>query len=274
MATSDRRHFIIKHDIDSLNKLPNFVWRTNRGPKSIPHRFAQVREGDRWVAFAYTDDANERPLSLVTGFYECTRKASFRHVPKGLPVSEYGWKRKGYAWMIEGRRCWKRPVHPVGVPPINELLRPKRVWNNQAIVPITVEDFERIRQHTLSHEFDTGEIPLLRRQPHNEQELLAAVIFGHKKLGIEKIVQVQKAFPDLLVKIDGHSQEVYLELEVYSRSFILHGHSDHVRNRRFEDDDTPVAILCWIDDDPKAKRYVHRVYELQSLIREGKKIRW
>jgi hypothetical protein len=147
-------------------------------------------------------------------------------------------------------------------------------FKNQTLVPISADEFDRVRSQTLEREFNTKHIPLLGREPICEQELLATVIFGHKKFGIEEILQVQKAFPDLLVKIDGRSKEVYLELEVYSRSFILHRHHTRVKNRRFKDDDTPVAILCWIDDDPKAKRYVHRVYELQSLIREGRKIRW
>ena len=147
-------------------------------------------------------------------------------------------------------------------------------FKNETLVPISADEFDQVRSQTCKREFNTEHIPLLGREPEREQELLAAVIFGHKKLGIEEIIQVQKAFPDLLVKIEGHSKEVYLELEVYSRSFILHRHYKRVHNRRFKDDDTPVAILCWIDDDPRAKRYVHRVYELQSLIREGKKIRW
>ncbi len=270
--SEDRRYFIVKHGLDSFEALPTFIWRTGKDSDDVPHRFNQVRDGDRWISFAYTtSDKGERPLSLVTGFYECTQEAEYRSIPRNaLPISDG--ERK--AWMIVGKPCGKQPRKPVGVPPINDLLSPKRVWNNQAIIPITDDDFDRIRDYTLSHQLDTDKIPLLRREPHNEQELLAAVACGHEKLGITEIIHVQKAFPDLLVKIEGHSREVYLELEVYSQGFFLHGHDKQVRKCRFKEDDIPLAVLCWIDNDTKVKDRVHRVYELQSLMREGTKTAW
>jgi hypothetical protein len=168
----------------------------------------------------------------------------------------------------------RRPVQelpqPVGVPPIAGLLG-KSVWHTQAILPITAQDFGRIREYTTSHAFDPTKIPLIGRMPECEQELLASVVYGHKELGIEKIIRVRKAFPDLLVEIDGNLKEVHLELEMYSSGFFAHGHDKQVRKRCFKDDAKPVAVLCWIDDDPDVKDKVHRVYELQSLIREGKK---
>jgi len=274
--SDDRRYWIVKHGLDAFEELPNFIWEITTGPRSMPHRYEQIKVGDRWIAFAYTtSDYRERALSLITGFYECTRNAKYRRVPKGVPSSGPLWRKKGYAWIIEGKPFGRQPRHPVGVPPLDDDdMLGKPHFKNQTLVPISAEQFDQVRCETLRREFNTEHIPLLSREPIREQELLATVSFAHKKLGIEKIVQVQKAFPDLLVRIDGHSKEVYLELEVYSRSFILHRHHKRVKKRRFKDDDTPVAILCWIDDDPKAKRYVHRVYELQSLIREGKKIRW
>jgi hypothetical protein len=176
--------------------------------------------------------------------------------------------------MIEGLEFGKQPRRPVGVPPINDVVSPKRVWNNQAIVPIGPEDFAKIRDYVFSHEFNTDTIPLLARQPKNEQEVLSIVVSGHKGLGIERIIQVRKAFPDLLVRIEGHSREVYLELEVYSQGFFNHGHDDQVSKRQFTKDGKPVAVLCWIDNDKRVKDRVHRVYELQSLIRDGRKIVW
>ena len=266
------RCFIVKHGLDAFKALPNFIWRTGKGSHDVPRRFNEVRLGDRWIGFAYTtSDNRERPLSLVTGFYECTRVARYRHIPReALSVSD----RYTRAWMIEGEPYGKQPRRAVGVLPINNLLSPKRVWNNQAIIPITVEDFDRIRAYTLSHQLDTEKIPFLGREPECEQELLAAVVYGHKKLGIEKIFRVRKAFPDLLVKIERHAEEVHLELEVYSDGFFAHGHNEHLRSRRFKEDGKPVAVLCWIEDNKKVRDCVHRVYELQSLIREGKKIRW
>lgn len=269
---TDRKHFIVKHGLDAFQRMPGFIWRTGEGPRDLPHRFSQVTLGARWISFAYsTSDKRERSLSLVTGFHECTKTAWYGRIPPaGLPISDGETK----AWMIEGKPCGKQPRQPVGVEPIDELLKPRKHFKQETIVPITAEEFSRIRAYTVDHQFDTRRIPLFGREPECEQELLAAVVFGHKKLGIQEIIRVRKAFPDLLVKLEGHSKEVHLELEVYSEGFFTHGHDEQVRNRRFKGDGKPVAVLCWIDNDPRVKNRVHRVYELRSLIREGKTIRW
>lgn len=269
--SENRKHFIVKHGLDAFEALPNIIWRTDKGPTDVPHRFDQVKEGSRWIAFAYTtSDSRERPLSLVTGFYECIRERDYLKIPAaGLPISDVATK----AWIIEGKQFGKRLSHPVGVPPLDDLLgRPH--FKSEALVPISSEEFQRIYDYTLGHQFNTEKIPLLGRQPTCEQEVLSIVVSAHKKIGIEKIIQVHKAFPDLLVKLEGHPQEVYLELEVYSQGFFSHAHDKQVRNRRFTKDNIPVAVLCWVDDNKRVKDSVHRVYELQSLIREGKKIVW
>ena len=261
----NRKHFIVKHGLDSFKALPNFIWRTGKGENDIPHRFDQIQIGDRWIGFAYTtSDRRERSLSLVTGFYECTHAAEYLDIPRaGQSCSDGETK----AWMIEGQEFGAQPRKgiPVGVPPIADLLgRP--IWNNQALVPIAADDFERIRDYTRSRQLDTAKIPLLGREPECEQELLAIVACGHKALGIAEIVRVRKAFPDLLVKIAGRSKEVHLELEIYSDGFFSHGHHEHVENGRFKEDGRPVAVLCWIDNNKHVKDRVHNVYELQSLI--------
>ena len=267
----DRKHFIVKHGLDAFEALPNFIWRTGMSADKVPHRFSQVRLGDRWIGFAYTtSDRRERPLSRVTGFFECVREAEFRDIPPaGLPVSEGD----TMAWLIEGEQYGEQPLEPVGVPPFDDLLK-KSFWKNQGLVPVTVGDFDFIRKYALAHQFDTTKIPLIGREPENEQEVLAIVVSGHETLGIEKIHRVRTAFPDLLVKIDGSPEKVHLELEVYSSGFFSHGHHDHVQNAKFTGDDLPVAVLCWIDNSPKVKDCVHRVYELQSLIRDNQRMIW
>jgi hypothetical protein len=177
--------------------------------------------------------------------------------------------------MISGKPYGEQPRQPVGVRPIDGLLH-KSTFKNQTLIPIEVEDFERIQKETLRREFDTGKIPLLAREPNNEQELLAIVVYGHKQLGVEEIIRVRKAFPDLLVRVKGCSKEVHLELELYSDGFISHGHDSQVHDRRFREDRKDVAVLCWIDNDHahQVKKRVHRIYELQSLIRDGSRIVW
>jgi hypothetical protein len=178
--------------------------------------------------------------------------------------------------MIEGKEFGKQPKRPVGVPSIDELFG-RNHFKGQALVPIRDdEEFERIRSFTLSREFDTSRIPLLGREPQSEQELLELVKSSYRDFGIEKIIRVQRAFPDLLVKLDGKAEEIHLELELYSRSFNSHGHAAGVVNRCFVKDGKPVAVLCWIHDDRsgRVEQCVQGVFELQALLREGRTIRW
>lgn len=134
-----------------------------------------------------------------------------------------------------------------------------------------------------------SKIPFLKREPRNELEVLSLIVNGYKKLGIEKIIWSRTRFPDLLVKING--KEVYMELEVDSLSF-----QDHIKKRQLRplhkgkfsgkltasvrdtNDDIPVAILCWVNGDRKGvlKKRVPdlQVFELQLLLRTGKKIKW
>jgi len=286
--SADRKYFIVKHPLDALEALPNFIWVSNAPESDIPKGFRHIKEGDRWIGFAHTtSDARERPLSLITGFYECTRKARFGKIPaKALRTCING---ETEAWLIEGKACGRQPDRPVGVPPIDDLLK-RRAFNQIMLVPINAKEFASVRDYTLGHEFNPEKIPFLGREPKSEQEVVAMVVSGHKELGIERIVRVQTRFPDLLVKLKGKADEVYLELELYSKRFLTHGHAEQVdKTGRFpkktgkKADKKPVAVLCWIDNEKsptlkkegrKVKDCVHRVYELQSLIREGRKIRW
>ncbi|MFH1755722.1 MAG: hypothetical protein ABIA59_08470 [Candidatus Latescibacterota bacterium] len=286
-----RNYFIVKHGLADFKLLPGVIWRTNKGKRTIPHRFSEIKLGDVWTEFAYTTgDGRERPLSIVTGFYECTKEAWYDLAPKRARDEylelKYLWKKPGYAWMIKGKEYGKQPLCPVAVPPISDLLG-RRVFTRQAITPgISAREFERIREKTLSLEFDTNTIPLLGRQPRCEQEVVSIIVAGYKELGIKKIIHVQTHFPDMLVNIGG--KEVHLEIEVYSEGFWQHwddlrpipGVRDKrmARRRKDPDDDRPVAVLCWVDNDKKHAMTKSvkslRVFELQSLLRTGEKIRF
>jgi len=264
--THHSKYFIVKHGLDAFKALPNFIWNTSEPKSHMPRGYRQIEEDDRWISFAYTtSDNRERPLSHITGFFECTKKAWYGDVPRKA--------HPGSAWMIAGKH-YRHPLSaPVVIPPIQRFLS-RRMFNQATITQISKKEFERIQNYTSNHRLDPTKIPLLGREPRSEQELVAVVACGHKKIGIEKIVRVQTAFPDMLVKIKGRAEPVHLELEVYSTAFLDHGHQHQVRQRRFKGE--PVAVLCWIDDDwgKALKPYVHRVYVLQALIREGRKIRW
>ena len=250
-------YFIVKHNLRAFEALPNFIWHTDVPKNRLARGYGQVKEGDRWIGFAYTDsDRRERRTSLVTGFFECTKEARYGDVPRRAGESR--------AWMIEGRSFGRPLRDAVVILPIGSFLN-KRMYDQNAITRISKK------------------IACLGREPRSEQEVLAVVASGHRKIGIEKIVRIRTAFPDMLVKIKGKAEEVHLELEMYSSGFMAHGHYKQVDKKgRFseetgeKDDKRPVAVLCWVDDDKHRtlKPYVHRVYELQSLLRQGRRIRW
>jgi len=280
----NRRYFIVKHGLDAFEALPGFIWRTGMPSTKVPPKFNQVNIGDRWIEFAYIkDEVNCKHCSLITGFYECTREAWYGLIPRDRANQDEfdGWYWDENACMIEGKPYGEQPLHkPVSVPPINEILD-RRVFGQGAIIPgFSRKDFVRIRDETLKRQLNSKKIPLMRREPLNEQELLSVVVDGYKKLGIEKIIEVQCRFPDMLVSING--KEVYLELEIDSLGF--RHHWDDLRRipkcrsmrdakLKDKDDNRPVAILCWVDGDKdrelrKSVRHL-KVYEVQSLLRKG-----
>lgn len=285
MSQSDARcYFIAKHDLGAFEALPNFVWKTKPSDK-VPRGFNQIQVGDLWVAFAYvTSDPSEERLSQITGFFECIKTRRYEVIPpfsdKARPpyVAPY---ESGKAWLIEGKEHGRQPDQPVDVPPINKLLG-KQMYERATLIRITAEDFEKLQTETFEREKTQRKVPLIGRSPMCEQELLCAVVFGHKGLGIERIIRVQKGFPDLLVRIEGVPNEVHLELEMYASGFYSHGHQDKVKDGKFKGEDgkfegPEVGVLCWVDDDDddQVKGCVHdRVYALDALLRKDERIRW
>lgn len=283
----DRRYFIVKHDLCSFQALPGIIWRTGASRRKPPHRFNQVRVGDRWIEFAHIKDGErEKPCSFIVGFYECTREARYGIVPRKRRTSDWEKDWNSRAWMIEGKPYGKQPSYgPVSVPPIGTMLG-RTLYHQAAIIPgIKAREFILIREVTFHRQLPPKRIPLLAREPRNEQEVLSIVVAGRATLGIEKFIKVQTRFPDMLVSVDG--KEMHLELEFDSLSFKEHlGDLLRVpgrRNRREvrlrdRTDKRPVAVLCWVDGDKTGtlrKRVRHlRVYELQSLLRKRQKIRW
>lgn len=96
------KHFIVKHGLDAFEALPDYICRTGLGAEKAPRGFGQVKPDDRWIGFAYTTtDTQEKPLSKVTGFYECVHEARYGDVPvAGQSVPDEDEK----AWLIEGKR--------------------------------------------------------------------------------------------------------------------------------------------------------------------------
>jgi len=286
----DRSYFIVKHDLGAFEALPQFIWNTHTPETRVPNRFNQVAVGDVWIAFAYitqdvrfSSDAREQPLSQITGFYECVREREYGKIPpfspKARPPYVIPFKPEN-AWLIEGKEFGEQPDQPVVVPPIDKLLgRP--TFARTTLIPICSEEFENVRKVTFERQEYLRRVPLFHRSPKCEQELLCAVVFGHKLLGIERIVSVQTGFPDLCVDMEGGPRQVHLELEVYASGFQWHGHPDHVEEGKVKDGKfkgADVGILCWVDDlkkdDPVRKCVNCRVYELYSLLKEDTRIIW
>jgi hypothetical protein len=278
--TSTPRYYIVKHGLDALQALPNYIWRT--GEPKLPKILSRVRPGDKWIGFAYTTgDSRERPLSLVTGFYECVRKAEYGRVPKrGLELMSRG----SNAWLIEGREYGWQPMSPVGVPPIGDLID-RSYFRQTTLVEVSKQEYEGIRAYVRKNELSPNKIPLLRREPRYEQEVLALVASAHKQLGIDEILRIRTPFPDMLVKLRRRSEPIHLELEVYSDSFVNHKHGDRLdslgRFKEVLDGKTtqyPVLLLCWIDNvGPKVLKHDARVagvFSVRNLLQNRETIRW
>jgi hypothetical protein len=147
MTKRERHHFVVKHDLEALNALPHVIWRTDKDANHVPHRFNEVHVGDRWVSFAYIDnERDKRRLSQITGFSECVRTKWFGSVPEAVRPIVPG---VNEAWFIEGEAFGEQPPAPVDVPPIHEILG-KRIFEQAGVIPITADDFERLRDRALT----------------------------------------------------------------------------------------------------------------------------
>ena len=301
LGKATTQYFIVRHDLESFRAMPGFIWKTGYPEQTTPKGFGTVSEGDRWIEFAYVDEGNQKKkrCSMVTGFYECTKTHWYGRIPLGEGTLDDGsWEpgaaeriKKCYqgqgAHMIQGRRCEEEgyPCRPVAVPSIYQMLG-RHIQPYATVARIGEADFEIIRKETCLRELSPCRIPLLEREPLNEQELLSVVVWGHKQLGIEKIIKVQCRFPDMLVRIGG--EEVHFELEVDSLGFQEHIDKNQLRpvpegeklaaRVKDENDQRPVAVLCWVDGDLKhtLKEQVPdlQIFEVQALLRGEKKIPW
>ena len=285
-SSPTRKYFLVKHDLESFRALPGFIWRTDRSRMEIPPMFKHIKRGDRWVEFAYIRDGNDRvPCSLVCGFYECVEEAKYSTIPRKSRTRFWvrGWPSR--AWMIKGKPIGPQPPFgPVSVRPIDAMLR-RNVQKQATVITLrSIDEFRVVCKEASQRAFDPADIPVLGREPENEQEVLSIIAGAYGQLGIRKILRVQTPFPDMLALVG--RKEVHFELEYDSTTFKAHlddlrpigrqriRRIAKVRDRR---DQRPVAILCWVDGDKewKIRKRVRnlRIFEMQSLLRERRRIR-
>src|SRR5436305_1486325 len=119
MSNANRRHFVIRHDLESLQAMMHHIWRTRVGrEEGPPHRYDQVRVGDRWVSFAYIDNERDgNKLSQIVRFSECVRARWYSSVPpEVLPICDG----ESEAWFIMGEPFGEQPATPTDVPSLPE----------------------------------------------------------------------------------------------------------------------------------------------------------
>lgn len=147
MTQDDRRYFLVKHDLESLLALPHYIWRTGKDTNDVPHRFDEIRIGDRWVSLAFIDNERDRRMTRkILGFSECIQTKWHGPIPpQALAISNGATD----AWFIRGEPFETQPLAPVDVPRISQILE-RHPYTKQAVTPITAEEFERLRQSAFS----------------------------------------------------------------------------------------------------------------------------
>jgi hypothetical protein len=146
MAQDDRKHFLVKHDLESLLTLPHFIWNIRKDANHAPPGYGQLGIGDLWVSFAYIDNERDRrEISQITGFSECVRTKGYGPIPRQALSISNG---KTDGWFVEGKAFENQPSAPVDVPPIETILG-RSMFRQKTIHPITAEEFERLRQSVL-----------------------------------------------------------------------------------------------------------------------------
>jgi hypothetical protein len=243
----------------------------------FPRGLKKVHVGDYWIAFAYINDENQREQTRqVVGFYRCTKIPEKRQrIP---PHARRLSGNSKFAWALFGTPLGEQPAFPITVPSVNEMLKTTK-FGQQTLTPITKSEFQKIQQIVRERKIDPQKIPLLGRDPQNEQEVVAILTAAYERFGIMKFERIQCRFPDLLVKLKGKREPVHIEVETYSKNFLSHRHQGQVRNRILKSNEPserlPVAIACWYHNaDGEVSKYVHRVFELRDLLQKKKPMRW
>lgn len=270
------KYFIARHDLHSFLAWPRVVWRT--GEAEFPRGLKKMKVGDYWIAFAYiNDEVRREKTQQVVGFYRCAGIPERRSaIPS--PARKLVGNSK-YAWVLKGKSVGKPLSFPVTVPSVTEMLG-KETFKQQTLTPITKEQFEKIQGIVMRRKMDAGKIPLLRRDPRNEQEVVAILVTAHKSLGIEQIERLRCGFPDMLVKLKGRRQPIHLEVETYSKSFLLHKHQLQMRGGRLitkvDAERLPVAVACWYHDAKNGclSKHVRKVFEIRELLQKKQPMQW
>ena len=270
MLLKQTRHFAVRHDLASLELLPNYVWNTVEGERNVPHRYKEITRGSKWVSYAYTStDYSADRLRYVTGFYSCITPYQYNKIPMSpSELRKYDPECPSSAWLIRGKPDGIELENRVLVPSIDYFFD-KRKFTRQAITPITKGEYDRIQEYVRRCQISPSEIPVFGREPESEQELLGIFIKVHEMLGVKRILRIHQGFPDVMVELMDVAHPVKIELELYCRSYIRH---HHPKDRR-------VAVLCWLNDDPreegkKVRNLVHNVFELRELLKHRRKIVW
>jgi hypothetical protein len=101
-------------------------------------------------------------------------------------------------------------------------------------------------------------MPGLRNEPTNENGVMFAFGRVADKLGFE-VERIQTAFPDceaLREVAPGKWQRERVELELFSRNFLEHGHDPKGCD----------TIVCWVHNWPECPEHIE-VIELSKLMR-------
>lgn len=249
--------------------------------------FKNVNPGDQWVEFAYIrDEENEEACSLVCGIYRCVRRCWAGVVPRKSRTKYWSREWGKHAWMIKGRKHgYQPPFGPVSVRPIDTILG-RTLTKRATVIKLKggLKEFQAICREVKSRAFNPAAIPVLGREPENEQEVLMIVIGAHQQIGIGKILRVRTGFPDMLAVVG--RKEVHFELEYDSKTFKAHFPDlRRVGKRRRQllpmlqdrSDGREVAVLCWVNGDVGKKLTGKvqnlRIFELQTLLGEHRRIK-
>ena len=261
-AVREPRFFIVKHDLASFEALPGRIWQTDRLSDDMPGSYRQVAPGDSWVAHAYQmTEGTKTGANLVQGFFKATKGPEFSRLPMLPALKSLGYAGAN-AWIIEGEPDGKQPRAPVLLPPLESFLG-RKLFTRSSVFPVTRAEYWKIRDFVLGRDEPLGQGGAFGATPRNEQELLVVFTECSKRIGVSRIVRVGTRFPDVSVEHGSAVRTLHVELELVSGGFTAHRHRGQVRRGLFKE--TPVCVVCWVDDDPTVKESLP-VFEIRDLL--------
>ena len=248
-----KNYWIVIQERSAVEEHPGWIFKTVESRETrTPPNYDQIEKGDQFVLASNPNVEGDSYCQQVFGVYEVERKKEY---VENFP-GNVGYKYPN-AYIIEGRLLPGLREKWVTVP--NLFLRSSGINQWQVRRAKSERDFDEVARQFKAFSLMPIDYRPLEGEPRNEQELVILFSSRLSRLGFERIITAQQAFPDATVSTK-RGEKLHIEFKYWASDY------NYPTNYR----GNPVICLCWIDDrEPSKEKQGPEVIELRSVLANG-----